>query len=293
MLARRWVLGLVALVVLCAGIAAAAAAYDNGRSDRIAAGIRIGKVDVGGLDTTSAVQRVQRLAVAPRRRSLAVRARGRRYVLSASKLRVSADVDAAVARALAVSRRGWLGARVARDLTGGRVDEQIALVTHYARGVIGPFAAHVARATQRKPVDATVVPSASGLSEKPAKAGLAVDVHALRDMLARAAANPSRPADIAAPTHKVDAQVQTSDLADKYAAYIVIDRGAHKLRFFRHLELAKTYDIAVGKAGLETPAGLYDIQWKETNPKWRVPNSSGARSLAGKTIPAAPGNPIQ
>jgi hypothetical protein len=110
MLARRWVLGLVALVVLCAGIAAAAAAYDKGRSDRIAVGIRIGKVDVGGLDTTSAVQRVQRLAVAPRRRSLAVGARGRRNVLSASKLRVSADVDAAVARALAVSRRGWLGA---------------------------------------------------------------------------------------------------------------------------------------------------------------------------------------
>ncbi|MCA1679446.1 MAG: L,D-transpeptidase/peptidoglycan binding protein [Actinobacteria bacterium] len=293
MFARRWVLGVVALVVLCVGIAGGAAAYDHGRSDRIAAGIRIGNVEVGGLDTMSAVQRVQRLAVAPRRRSLTVHVRGRSYVLSASKLRVSADVEAAVARALADSRRGWLGARVARELTGGRVDERIALVTHYAAGVIGPFAEHVARKTQRKPVDATVVPSANGLTEKPSKAGLAVDSHALRDMLARAAVNPSRPADIAAPTRKVDAKVQTSDLVDKYAAYIIIERGAHKLRFFRRLELTKTYDIAVGKSGLETPAGLYDIQWKETNPKWRVPNSSWAGSLAGKTIPAGPGNPIQ
>jgi lipoprotein-anchoring transpeptidase ErfK/SrfK len=291
--ARRWVLGLVVLVVLCVGIAAAAAAYDNGRSDRIVAGMRIGNVEVGGLDTTSAVRRVQRLAVAPRRRSLAVEARGRSYVLSASKLGVSADVEPAVARALADSRRGWLGARVARDLTGGRVDEQVWLITHYAPGVIGPFAEQVARETDRKPIDATVVPSASGLTEKPSKPGLAVDIHALRDMLARAATNPSRPADIAAPTHKVDAKVQTSDLVDKYATYIVIDRGAHKLRFFRHLKLAKTYDIAVGRAGLETPAGLYDIQWKETNPKWRVPNNSWAGSLAGKTIPAGPGNPIQ
>jgi lipoprotein-anchoring transpeptidase ErfK/SrfK len=293
MFARRWLLGLVALVVLCGAIAAAAVAYDNAHSDRIAAGIRIGNVAVGGLDRASAVQRVQRLAVVPRRRSLTVHARGRSYVLPASKLRLNAEVETAVARALVDSRRGWIGARVTRDLTGGTVDERIAMVTHYAPGVIGPFAEHVARKTERKPVDATVQPSASGLTKKPSKAGLAVDIHALRDILARAAVNPARPADIAVPTHKVDAKVQTSDLAHKYAAYIVIDRGAHKLRFYRHLELAKTYDIAVGRAGLETPAGLYDIQWKETNPKWRVPNSPWAGSLAGRTIPAGPGNPIQ
>jgi lipoprotein-anchoring transpeptidase ErfK/SrfK len=294
MVARRWVVGLVALLVLGVGIvAAAAAAYDNGRSERIAAGIRIAGVDVGGLDTTSAAQRVQRRAVAPRRRSLTVHARGRSFVLPASRLRVSADVQGAVARALADSRRGWFGSRAARDLTGATVDERIALVTHYAPGVIAPLAEQVAKHTQRKPVDAAVVPSASKLTKKPSKPGLAVDVRALRDMLARAAANPSRPADITAPTHKVDAKVQTSDLAHKYAAYIVIDRGAHKLRFYRHLTLAKTYGIAVGRAGLETPAGLYDIQWKETNPSWRVPNSAWAGALAGTTVPPGPSNPIQ
>jgi lipoprotein-anchoring transpeptidase ErfK/SrfK len=239
------------------------------------------------------VQRLQRLAVAPRRRSLTVHARGRRFVLPAAKLRVSADVDAAVARALADSRRGWLGSRVLRDLTGGNVDEQIALVTHYAPGVIAPLAAQVARHTRRKPVDATVVPRKNGLTKKPSKPGLAVDTHALRVMLARAAANPARPADITAPTRTIDAKVQTSDLAHKFAAYIVIDRAAHQLRFFRHLKLAKTYGIAVGRAGLETPAGLYDIQWKETNPSWHVPNSPWAGALAGTTVPPGPGNPIQ
>ena len=46
-------------------------------------------------------------------------------------------------------------------------------------------------------------------------------------------------------------------------------------------------------AGLETPAGLYSVQDKQTNPSWHVPNSSWAGSLAGKTIPPGPDNPIK
>ena len=96
--------------VLVAGIAAAAgAAYDSGRKDVIANGIRIGTVDVGGLDTQAAAERVHRLAVAPRRRDLTVEAAGREFVLPASRLQVTADVEGAVARAVADSRRGWIG----------------------------------------------------------------------------------------------------------------------------------------------------------------------------------------
>jgi lipoprotein-anchoring transpeptidase ErfK/SrfK len=290
---RFWVSVGLLFVLVAGGAVAAAAAYDSGRADTIAKGIRIGTVDVGGLDRQAAAERVHRLAVAPRQRSLTIRAAEREFVLPAAKLRVTADVQRAVTRALADSRRGWIGSRVARDLGGGSVNEQIPLVTHYAPGVIAPMVEHVANMTRRKPVDATVEPSASGLKKKPSKPGLSVDQAALRDMVARAAANPSRPAEIAAPTIKVDAKVQTSDLEKKFATYIVINRGAHKLTFYRHLKLARTYSIAVGRAGLETPAGLYDIQWKETNPKWRVPNSAWAGALAGTTVPAGPGNPIQ
>jgi len=291
---RRWVLGLVALFVVAAGIAAAAAAaYDSSNKNRIAKGIHIGKVDVGGLDLRSARERVHERAVAPGQRSLTVHAAGREFVLPASKLRVTADVDGAVQRALADSRRGWMGSRVARDLTGGEVSEQIPLVTRYAPGVIKPLAERVAAKVNRKPVDATVTPSADSLIKKPSKPGRAVDRKALRRALGLAASNPRLSADIKAPMHVVDAKVQTNDLEDRYKAYIVIDRGAHKLRLFERLKHAKTYSIAVGKAGLETPAGLYDVQWRETNPSWRVPNSAWAGDLAGTTVPPGPGNPIQ
>lgn len=47
--------------------------------------------------------------------------------------------------------------------------------------------------------------------------------------------------------------------------------------FFKRLKLVRTYRIAVGQAGFETPAGLYHVQNKAVKPSWSVPN----KPLAG------------
>ena len=64
---------------------------------------------------------------------------------------------------------------------------------------------------------------------------------------------------------------------------LTINRGTFRLRLFEHLKLVKTYKIAVGQAGLETPAGLYNIQNKQTNPAWHVPDSDWAGKLPGRS----------
>jgi lipoprotein-anchoring transpeptidase ErfK/SrfK len=75
---------------------------------------------------------------------------------------------------------------------------------------------------------------------------------------------------------------------------ITVDRPAFKLRFFKRLRLAKTFKIAVGQVGLETPAGLYHVQNKAIDPAWHVPNSAWAGKLAGKVIPGGvPENPLK
>jgi hypothetical protein len=52
------------------------------------------------------------------------------------------------------------------------------------------------------------------------------------------------------------------------------------------------YQIAVGRAGLETAAGRYKIVEKIVNPPWHVPTS--AWDLAGQTIAAGdPQNPLK
>jgi len=89
-------------------------------------------------------------------------------------------------------------------------------------------------------------------------------------------------------------KVTRDELAKKYPALIIVDRAAFKLRFYKHLKLAKTYPIAVGQVGLETPAGLYNIQNKGVNVPWSVPNSAWAGDLAGTVVPGGvPENPLK
>jgi lipoprotein-anchoring transpeptidase ErfK/SrfK len=281
------------LVALGALAAAGAYAFDQSRSDRIAPGVKIGGVDIGGLSTAAARDRLNARAVEPRRRTLRVHAGAHTFTLPAKTSRITADIDVALDRALADSRKGWLGARVAHALTDKRVNESLSLRIHYAPGVVASLTKRVAATVRRSPVDASVKPSASGLSVHQSHRGRALDASALKRKLAASLTSARRPPTITATTHPVAPNVSSAQLASKYPAYIVIDRRDHVLRFFHHLKPSQSFPIAVGKQGLETPPGLYDVQWKETNPSWHVPNSSWAGSLAGQTIPPGPADPIK
>jgi lipoprotein-anchoring transpeptidase ErfK/SrfK len=293
---RRRSPGLIALAfVVLAGllVVGASALYDHSRADRLAPGIRISGIDVGGMDRAEAAARLHALVVAPQRRSLRVHAPAKTFVVTAAQLRVTADVDEALDQALAASRRGWIGARVADGLRGTKVRQSVALKTHYAPGVLPAVVDRVAATAYVAPVDATVKPHADKLERVDSRMGSRVDTGALFRSLESAVQHRSRSADIDVTTVPVAPKIDSAQLAKKFPAYIVVDRKAHKLHFYEGLEPFKTWPIAVGRAGLETPSGLYDIQWEETNPKWRVPNSKWAGALAGKTIPAGPDNPIQ
>ena len=95
------------------------------------------------------------------------------------------------------------------------------------------------------------------------------------------------------PTRVVRPEVSTADLVKDYPAFITIDRASFTLRLFRNLRYYKAYRIAVGQQGLETPAGQYEINDKQINPSWHVPNSPWAGALAGRIIPPGPDDPIK
>ena len=86
----------------------------------------------------------------------------------------------------------------------------------------------------------------------------------------------------------------TEDLAAKYPAVIIVDRGAFQLTLYKNLKPAKTYGIAVGQVGLETPAGLYHVQNKAVNPAWTCRTPTGPAPGRGKVIPGGtPENPLK
>ena len=66
------------------------------------------------------------------------------------------------------------------------------------------------------------------------------------------------------------------------------------LRLWKNLKLAKTYTVAVGQPGLETPAGLYHDPGQAGQSR---PGTSrlapGPASLAGQVIPPGPDDPIK
>ena len=110
----------------------------------------------------------------------------------------------------------------------------------------------------------------------------------------QALVSPSASRTVTAPVKIVQPKVTGEQLAAKYPVVLTVDRGNFRLSVFKELKPARIYRIAVGQAGLETPAGLYKIQNKAKNPAWHVPNSDWAGDLAGKVIPGgAPDNPIK
>jgi lipoprotein-anchoring transpeptidase ErfK/SrfK len=126
-----------------------------------------------------------------------------------------------------------------------------------------------------------------------ARDGRRVRARRLHRELRAAIVSPAADRTIRADTVRVEPKVTTADLARKYPTVITVDRSSFRLVLFKDLRPVKRYRIAVGQAGLETPAGLYTIQDMQTNPSWHVPDSDWAGDLAGKVIPPGPDNPIK
>jgi Uncharacterized protein conserved in bacteria len=283
----------VALGVLVVLLGAVAYAYDNSQKDKIADGVTIGGVDVGGLDATQAGRAVRNQLLAPLRHSIRVSFDGRSWELPGESLKVSADVDSAVADALAASREGGLPGRLVRYVTGGSVDKQVSAEIVYSQPAVNRFVRKVAKAVDREAQDATVNSTGDSLEVVAGKNGRKLRDKLLTRELGAAVLNANARHTIVAQVHSTKPEVTKGEVASEYPSYLTLDRATFTLRLWKHLKLAKTYTVAVGQEGLETPAGLYHIQEKQENPSWHVPNSAWAGSLAGQVIPPGPADPIK
>ena len=286
---------LIALAVVVATLlvgAVAAVAYDSSNDDQIANGVTVGGVDVGGLDADRARIRIQRQVADPLMQPVTVTHGGKSFTLSPQAAGLRTDVGGMVDEALSVSRDGGLLSRVARDLTGGEEDARIEARVRYSERAVARLVARVRKSLDRPAKDATLsFPSLTGVKEQD---GLKLKGADLRRRVKAALLSARGDRDVHAPTTVLKPKVTRDQLADKYPAVIIINRGAFSLTLYKNLKRARTYKIAVGQAGLETPAGLYNIQNKAVNAAWHVPNKPWAGSLAGRVIPGgSPENPLK
>jgi lipoprotein-anchoring transpeptidase ErfK/SrfK len=284
----------IATVAVVLGLGAIGAyAYDGSQKDTIADGVTIGGVDVGGLGATEAKRAVRRQLLAPLRHSLKVGYDGESWTLDGKGLKVHANLDAAVETALDASRSGGLPERVVRYVTGGVVDENVPAGITYSRAAVNRFVRHIAEAVDREAQDADVSATGSSLEVVPARYGRKLRDRLLTRRLNAAVLNASADRTIAARTHPVKPEVTGSEVASQYPTFLTLDRGSYTLRFWKDLKLTRSYTVAVGQVGLETPEGLYHLQDKQVEPTWHVPNSDWAGDLAGQSIPPGPSNPLK
>lgn len=289
---RKAQIAIVTLVFVLLAGAVGAYAYDSSRSERIAEGVRVAGVDVGGLERDEARQLVRKNVAKPIERPVRVKFDGTDYRLGAGELGIETDVEGMVDRAVEVSREGTLPERLWRDATGGDVDKRVAPRITYSKEALDEFIAEIAAEIDREPIDASVEPGPASLGTVEGRDGRAVRTAQLRKRL-EGAVHSSDGRLVKAPVERLEPEVTKAELADQYPTYLTVDRAGFKLRLWKDLELEKTYTIAVGQAGYDTPAGVYNIQNKAVNPSWHVPNSDWAGELAGRVIPPGPDNPIK
>jgi lipoprotein-anchoring transpeptidase ErfK/SrfK len=283
----------VGLLLLALVLAAGIYLYDHSRRDVIAGGVTIDGVAVGGLHAAAARTKLEHDLVAHLDEPVTVHVGGQHWTLLPREASVRIDVANMVSQAVSASREGSVFSRTARDLFGGSLHREIPLVVSYSHGPVRDLVKRIAAAVDRPPRNATVEPGSSGLTSVSSAVGLAVESSRLGARIDSAliGAAPSRSVHV--PTRQTQPAITTSNLAARYPAYIVIDRNAFQLRFYNHLKLERSYEIAVGMEGLETPAGLHKIEWEQVNPPWYVPKKAWAGALAGTVVPPGPADPLK
>jgi lipoprotein-anchoring transpeptidase ErfK/SrfK len=289
---HRWFILVAVLLLVLIGGSVAAFAYDSSRDDLIAEGVTIAGVDVGGMDRSEARQAAAQRVEEPLQKTVKVEYGGRSFKLTAEQANARADVNAMVDEALEASRNGNIVSRVTRSITGGEVEKDVPAKVVYDQAAIDRLVRRVKRKLERPATNAKVNFSGSGLEKVRGKAGITLNVAALRDAVGDELAHPSPDRVVEARVEKTRPKVGVDDLAGKYPIVVTIDRANFKLRLYKKLKLVEAYPIAVGTVGFETPVGLYRVQNKAVNPAWSVPEWGG--DLAGQVVPGGtPQNPLK
>ena len=283
-------LALLTLALVCGAVAAYA--YDSSRDDVIAEGVTVAGVDVGGMKVDEARRAVARSLDGPLGEPISVARAGRRFNMSAEDAGVHADVGGMVDEALEQSRDGNIFTRVTRDLGGGEENVRVPARISYDEEAVADLVARVKKQMNRPAKDAEVeFPSMERIESK---RGLKVRSAELRRRIADAIEIPGAERRLRIPAKRIQPKVSTAELEEKYPTVLVADRSNFQLHLYEGLELTRSYTVAVGALGFDTPAGLYHIQNKAVNPAWSVPDRDWAGALAGTVVPGGvPENPLK
>jgi lipoprotein-anchoring transpeptidase ErfK/SrfK len=252
---------------------------------RIAPGVRVAGIDVGALTLAEAAARLQPALATPLSQPVVVAVAGRRFTLTPKAMRLEFD-------ALRSARRAYNTGKKTPPAAGAFAD--VAPYVTFRRGAVRDFANRIDRRVTVAPRDATVRITVKRIVRKRSRAGRNFNARALRSSIEKLLVDPAAPRLLKPGRTAVKANVTANELAGRYATVITIDRANFKLRLFKRLKLVRTYGVAVGAAGYDTPRGMYSITNKAVNPAWSAPDKPWAGLYRGRVVPGgSPENPLK
>ena len=145
-----------AVLVLTLGLTAGVYAYDSGKKNRIANGITVAGIDVGGLTAAQARSRVE-TELLPRLESTIVVHHDRKtWKLGPRRAKIRVDVAPVVDEALVRSRKGSIFARVVRGIRGGSIHADLNPEVEYSKDAVVRLLDRVRKAVDRPAKDANL-----------------------------------------------------------------------------------------------------------------------------------------
>jgi len=282
----------LACVLLAAGASLAVA--DHRASSRLANGIAVGGVPVGGLTEAEAVAKLERTIGTVAQRPVRVTVAHERFKLSARRAGVAVDLAATVHAAYEHGRSGSWPQRAWRSLRGGSVrhDQPVAIAVD--RAAIDRFVRGIRRDIAREPVDAKVVMTVEKVGaekERPGRRLVKADDLAQRIQATFATASERRR--LRGRVGAIAPKVTAKSLWKKQPTTVTVSLAERTVRVFDRGKLITSYTVAIGAPEFPTPPGEYTVQSMQVNPAWSVPQSAWAGDLAGQVIPGgAAGNPL-
>lgn len=293
MLPRKILIPVLAVVGALALFAGAALAWDQASSNKVAPGVDVAGVEIGGLTRDEAIAKLKREYLGELQQPVVVSDEDKQWRLTPERANVSVNVDQSVDAALDRSRQENFVVRAYRSISGKPLGATVTPSVSYDREAVAAFVRRIGKDVDVPARDASLDFGSGSPEPVASRDGTGLKATKLRRQVRAALSTPGAPHELKVQTKKLRPKVTTAQLAGKYPKLIMVSRGSFKLTLYRDLKPVKTYTVAIGAQGYDTPTGLYAIQDKQVDPVWNVPNSEWAGKLAGRSIPPGPDNPLK
>jgi lipoprotein-anchoring transpeptidase ErfK/SrfK len=240
-------------------------------------GAKAAGLDIGGITLSEAAARLDATFAAPLAKRIEVRIAGSRFFLSTRKIGLVFDP-------LKTARRANIAARAIPPRPDGTQPVDVPLHVTYDGDRLATFTRNADRRSDVKRRSAKLTITLRRMKLRRARMGWSIQEKALAKALDGLLADPHAARIVRWERVRVHPKVNANDLRRQHRTVVTIDRANFKLRLFKNLKRSRTYGIAVGAPGYETPTGRFSIINKAVNPAWTAPDEPWAGAYRNEVV---------